>query len=53
MEYGEDIQVKELKQLLPSKAHAKISMRLVPGQDWKEISDLFTEHLKTSSSRRS
>lgn len=34
------------KTVLPSKAFAKISMRLVPDQDWKEISDLFTEHFK-------
>ena len=34
------------KTVLPSKAHAKISMRLVPDQNWEEISDLFTEHFK-------
>ncbi|MFT7069326.1 MAG: acetylornithine deacetylase/succinyl-diaminopimelate desuccinylase-like protein [Spirosomataceae bacterium] len=34
------------KTVLPAKAFAKISMRLVPDQDWKEISDLFTEHFK-------
>jgi acetylornithine deacetylase/succinyl-diaminopimelate desuccinylase-like protein len=34
------------KTVLPSKAFAKISMRLVPDQDWEEISDLFTEHFK-------
>lgn len=34
------------KTVLPSKAHAKISMRLVPGQESKEISDLFTKHMK-------
>lgn len=32
------------KTVLPSKASAKISMRLVPDQDNKEISDLFTKH---------
>jgi len=32
------------KTVLPSKAFAKISMRLVPNQDWKEITKLFTEH---------
>ncbi len=34
------------KTVLPSKAFAKISMRLVPNQDWEEISDLFTAHFK-------
>ena len=29
------------KTVIPSKAHAKISMRLVPNQDWNEISELF------------
>ena len=32
------------KTVLPSKAYAKISMRLVPNQDWQEITELFTEH---------
>ncbi|MEP1096835.1 MAG: dipeptidase [Cyclobacteriaceae bacterium] len=32
------------KTVLPSKAHAKISMRLVPHQVSQEITDLFTEH---------
>ncbi len=32
------------KTVLPSKAFAKISMRLVPDQDWNEISDLFIKH---------
>ena len=32
------------KTVLPSKASAKISMRLVPNQDSQEISELFTEH---------
>lgn len=32
------------KTVLPSKAHAKISMRLVPDQTSKEITDLFTKH---------
>ena len=34
------------KTVLPSKAFAKISMRLVPGQNWKRINDLFSEHIK-------
>lgn len=32
------------KTVLPSKAHAKISMRLVPNQNSKEITKLFTDH---------
>ena len=32
------------KTVLPSKAHAKISMRLVPGQETDNICDLFTKH---------
>ena len=32
------------KTVLPSKAYAKISMRLVPDQDYNEITRLFTEH---------
>lgn len=35
------------KTVLPSKAFAKISMRLVPDQDWNEISDLFTAHFQS------
>tara|TARA_B100001109_G_scaffold254657_1_gene255019 strand:- start:2201 stop:3601 length:1401 start_codon:yes stop_codon:yes gene_type:complete len=34
------------KTVLPSKAFAKISMRLVPNQNWKKISSLFTKHIK-------
>jgi acetylornithine deacetylase/succinyl-diaminopimelate desuccinylase-like protein len=34
------------KTVLPSKAFAKISMRLVPNQDPEEITKLFTEHFK-------
>ncbi|MHC1705681.1 MAG: dipeptidase [Tenuifilaceae bacterium] len=32
------------KTVLPSKANAKISMRLVPNQDYKKISKLFQDH---------
>ncbi|MDT0677975.1 dipeptidase [Autumnicola musiva] len=32
------------KTVLPSKAFAKISMRLVPNQDWKEITQLFKNY---------
>ncbi len=35
------------KTVLPSKAHAKISMRLVPDQDHKEITNLFIKHFKS------
>ena len=34
------------KTVLPSKAYAKISMRLVPNQDNGEISELFAKHFK-------
>src|SRR6185312_14875439 len=34
------------KTVLPSKAHAKISMRLVPNQSSGEITGLFTDHFK-------
>lgn len=34
------------KTVLPSKASAKISMRLVPNQDWIEISELFKNHME-------
>lgn len=34
------------KTVLPSKASAKISMRLVPNQSSKKIEKLFTEHIK-------
>ncbi|MCM4155453.1 dipeptidase [Gramella sp. AN32] len=35
------------KTVLPSKAFAKISMRLVPDQDWLEITDLFKKHFES------
>ncbi len=35
------------KTVLPSKAFAKISMRLVPNQDSKKIDELFINHFKT------
>lgn len=35
------------KTVIPSKAHAKISMRLVPNQVSKEITDLFENHFKS------
>lgn len=34
------------KTVIPSQAHAKISMRLVPDQDWREITELFTSHFQ-------
>lgn len=34
------------KTVIASKAYAKISMRLVPHQDWKEITELFSTHFK-------
>ncbi|GGH35723.1 hypothetical protein IA57_07155 [Mangrovimonas yunxiaonensis] len=34
------------KTVLPSKAYAKISMRLVPNQDWEEITALFQSHFE-------
>jgi len=35
------------KTVITSKAHAKISMRLVPNQDWKEITELFQKHFES------
>lgn len=35
------------KTVIASKAHAKISMRLVPHQDWKEITKLFKTHFES------
>lgn len=39
------------KTVLPSKAYAKISMRLVPHQSSKEITELFTSHFKAIAPR--
>ena len=33
------------KTVIPSEANAKISMRLVPNQNWEKISELFTNHI--------
>ncbi len=35
------------KTVIPSKAYAKISMRLVPHQDWNEITELFKTHFES------
>ena len=35
------------KTVIASKAYAKISMRLVPDQDWEEITQLFTNHFES------
>ncbi|NNL82054.1 MAG: dipeptidase [Winogradskyella sp.] len=35
------------KTVIASKAYAKISMRLVPHQDWKEITSLFKSHFES------
>ncbi|UKM65971.1 dipeptidase [Flavobacteriaceae bacterium GSB9] len=35
------------KTVIPSKAYAKISMRLVPHQDWEEITELFKTHFES------
>ena len=34
------------KTVIPSEASAKISMRLVPNQNWEKVSELFTNHIK-------
>jgi len=39
------------KTVIAAKAHAKISMRLVPNQDWKEITDLFKKHFESIAPR--
>ena len=35
------------KTVIASKAYAKISMRLVPNQEWHEITELFTKHFES------
>ncbi|WP_234859390.1 dipeptidase [Aquimarina aquimarini] len=35
------------KTVIASKAYAKISMRLVPNQDWQEITELFQKHFES------
>ncbi len=35
------------KTVIASKAYAKISMRLVPNQDWQEITELFKKHFES------
>ena len=35
------------KTVIPSKAYAKISMRLVPHQDWEDITELFKTHFES------
>ncbi|MCH4551752.1 dipeptidase [Aestuariibaculum lutulentum] len=35
------------KTVIASKAYAKISMRLVPGQEWEEITELFKNHFES------
>ncbi|WP_421810784.1 dipeptidase [Flagellimonas sp.] len=35
------------KTVIASKAYAKISMRLVPDQDWHEITELFTQYFES------
>jgi len=39
------------KTVIAAKAHAKISMRLVPDQDWKEITELFKKHFESIAPR--
>ena len=34
------------KTVLPSQAHAKLTMRLVPGQDHTKVNDMLADHLK-------
>jgi acetylornithine deacetylase/succinyl-diaminopimelate desuccinylase-like protein len=36
------------KTVIASQAFAKISMRLVPNQEWEHITELFTKHFRVS-----
>jgi acetylornithine deacetylase/succinyl-diaminopimelate desuccinylase-like protein len=47
MGFGADTLEKGQKTVLPSKASAKISMRLVPNQNSKEITQLFIDHFRS------
>ena len=46
-ESGEDIREKVLKTVLPSKAYAKVSCRLVPHQNHEVISKLFVDYINS------
>ena len=35
------------KTVIPTTARAKISMRLVPNQDWRRIAELFAKHIES------
>lgn len=39
------------KTIIPSKAQAKISMRLVPGQDYRRIGELFADYFRSLAPR--
>ena len=40
------------KTVIASKAYAKISMRLVPNQDWRDITELFKNHFESIAPNR-
>ena len=46
MEFGGGYTGEGAKTVIASKAYAKISMRLVPNQDWEEITELFKKHFE-------